>query len=402
MNRFWKYLKIQSKRAFHHYPIILIFTMILTVCMVLFVQTLFSSKGAEEGKKKFEIGLVGDLSETYLDIGIVALKNMDSSQYYVELTEMSEWEAKEKLKSGELYGYILIPEGFVDSIISGENKPLVYVAASNPATFGPTLTNEMVQILSGLVIQGQNGIYGMIEIADQYDITGDAFDEAVLELNVKYIDTVLDREEYYEHEYVGLGDGLSFVEYYVCAFLILLLLLWGMTCSSLLIKHDMALPRILRSRGYRLPTMILGDYIPFLVMMGINMLLLLGIGGPYLELDGMELFVGAMPVIVMITAMQYLLYELSSNIISGVLMQLFVTVILSYVSGLFYPIYSLPVILQKWSVCLPTGLAFRYLSELVVGRSGSDMVMQIWIYGGLFLIIAMLVRQYKMRSNKYD
>lgn len=402
MNKFTRYLKVQCMRATKHYPVILIFTILLTVSLGIFVVNFFQSKDGAESKKRFSIGLVGDLSESYLDIGILAITSVDSSQYYVEFVELEEEEAKSKLLSGELYGYIQIPDGFVKSIVYGENKPLTYVASNSPATFGPTLTNEVVQIISKLVIQGQNGIYGMIEIADIYNVKGKAYKNALNDLNMLYIDVVLDRENFYDVTYVGLGDGITFKEYYICAFLILLVLLWGISCSALLIKHDMALPRILQSNGYRLSHMVMGDYIPFGIMMCINTALMLGVGGRYLGIEGMEFFWNALPVIIMLTAMQFCLYELSSNMISGVLMQLFVTIILSYASGIFYPIYSLPSIIQNCSKVLPTRVAFNYLSEIIQGKSGWEMLTPVWIYTILFAILSIVIRRYKIRSNKYD
>ena len=402
MNKFTRYLKIQCKRAAKHYPVILIFTILLTVGLGIFAMNLFRSKDGGEDKAKFSVGLVGDLTESYLDIGILAITSMDSSQYYVEFVELEESEANAKLRAGELYGYIRIPEGFVESIVHGENKPLTYVCSNSPATFGPTLTNEMVQVVSKLVIYGQNGIYGMIEVADAYDVKGKEYHEAVDDLNMIYIDVVLNREGFYDVNYVGLGDGISFKEYYICAFLILIVLLWGISCSALLIKHDMALPRILQSSGYRLRDMVLGDYIPFGAMMCINSALMLGVGGKYLGIEGVDVFVKSIPVVVLLTAMQFFLYELASNMISGVLTQLFVTIGLSYASGLFYPIYSLPNIIQKISTVLPTGVAFNYLSEVIQGKTGWEVLPYVWIYAVVFMALALGVRLYKIRSNKYD
>lgn len=402
MNKFLRYLKVQFMRAVRHYPIIFIFTIILTVSVVLFVKVMFQSKDSEEGKKRFEIGLVGDLSETYLDIGIVAFKNLDSSQYYVEFTEMEEDEAKERLLDGEIYGYVLIPDGFIESIVYGENKPLTYVSANSPATFGPVLTYEIVQIVSQLIIQAQNGIYGLIEIAEDYDVSRKVYNKAVKEMNLEYISVVLNREGYYEQSYVGLGDGLTYKDYYTCAFLILLILLWGIACSALMTKHDMALPRLLKSNGYSMGSMVLGDYIPFFVMMCINTCLLLVFGGSVLGINGIEVFFRILPIVILITTMQFFLYELSSNIITAVLLQLFVTVFLSYASGLFYPIYSLPEIVQQCSKVLPTGIAFQYLSEVLGEKTGWEMLPGIWTYSFVFIGLSLVMRHYKLRSNKYD
>jgi ABC-2 type transport system permease protein len=279
---------------------------------------------------------------------------------------------------------------------------LTYVSADNPASLGPILTNEIVEIVTKLVVQAQNGIYGMTEIADRYGVSRKARNQAIRDINIEYISAVLGREGFYEQTYVGLGDGLSYKEYYTCVFVILLMLLWGIACSAMLIKHDMALSRILTSSGYRMSTMVIGDYIPFLIMMCVNTCLLLVIGGTYLEIDGLSLFSRMIPMIVLLTTMQFFLYEIATNIISGVLMQLFVVVLLSYASGFFYPIYSLPGMIQTVSKMLPTGLSFRYLSEILQGKTGMEVLPMVWLYSILFILLSMVVRQYKIRSNKYD
>ena len=402
MNRFFGYIKVQFIRAIKHYPIILIFTAILTISVMLFVKVMFQTKDGEAGTKRFEIGLVGDLSETYLDIGIVALKNLDSSQYYVEFTEMEEDEAKERLLDGELYGYVLIPEGFVESIVYGENKPLTYVASNNPATVGPMLANEIIRVVSQMVIQSQNGIYGLSDIAELYDVSKKTYNKALDDMNLEYISTILNREGYYETTYVGLGNGLSYKDYYICAFLILLILLWGIACSALMTRHSMGLLRLLKSNGYSMGSMLLGDYIPFLLLMCVNTGLLVLLGKEVFDIRGIEVFVRILPAVILITAMQFFLYELSSNIITSVLLQLFVTVFLSYASGLFYPIYSLPQVIQVCSRKLPVGLAFEYLSEILRGKTGWEIMPKIWIYSFAFFVLSYLARYYKLRSNRYE
>ena len=402
MNKFLKYFKIQVMRSVKHYPMILGLTLLLTASILLFANRMFYTKDAEDSKKKIQVGLVGDLTETYLDIGIVALADMDSSRYYVDLVELSEEEAKQKLASGELYGYISIPEGFVESIVYGENKPLTYVAANSPATLGPVMVNEILEIVSQLVVQGQNGIYGMLEIAEEYKVSDKVTDRAIVDLNVRFVDTVLDREQFYELEYVGLGEGISYTNYYICAFLVLLLLLWGMAGSSLVIKRDMSLQRVLRSRGHNIVGLVLGDYIAFALIMLFNVALLLGVGSFFLKLEAVSAFFALIPVVLLVTSIQFLLYELTDNYISGVFVQLFTAIACSYISGFFYPIYSLPEFFQKLSRVLPTGVAFEYLKEMVKGNSGEEALRNVWVYVLVFMTASAVMRMYKMRSNKYD
>lgn len=401
MNKFLKYFKTQGKRTVKHYPFILLFTAVLTLCIALFVSTMFSTKESENAQK-MKVGITGDLSESYLNLGILAITSMDSSRFYVEFVRLDEEEARKQTEDGRLSGYIVFPEDFMESISYGRNEPLTFVSQNDPSALTPAVTKEIIQIVSKLVLQGQNGVYGMVAFSEEYQIPDDVHEKALEDLNLQYIDAALDREDYYDVTYVGLGDGISFQTYYICAFLILLLMLWGMSCANLLIKHDMVLPRILHSNGHTLFGMVMGDYLPYLLMLAINTLIVSLLGASYIDMGAVEAWIRLFPVVILISTMQFFFYELSSNLISGILLQLFVTVILSYASGLFYPIYSLPETIQKVGAILPTRVAFGYLSEVIQGKTEVLQTVLVWSYVAVFVVASVLVRQYKMRSNKYD
>lgn len=400
-----------------HYPVILVFTLLLTLSISVFTNSMFVSNDSDSRKKKIQVGLVGDTSESYLGMGITAIQSFDSSQYYVEFLELDEKTAKEMLEDGELYGYILIPEKFVWSIVTGENKHLTYVAANSPATLGPMIMEEVTKVVSDFVIYSQYGIYAMSDLASRYGVSDEMYDEALVELNLKYINTILEREGVYNIEVLGVSDGLAFKDYYICAFLLVLLLLWGMSCSGFLIKKDMSLPRVLKSTGCSTLSQVLGDYIPFFIIMFFNTGLLTGgcvwlVNAYDVELgylsdfvtwqDGLLLSLSLLPAVALITVMQFFLYELSGNMISGVLLQLLATVGLSYVSGFFFPLYSMPSAIQRFAKILPTRVAFENVADVMKGDMNTSTLGIAFLYFIIFILLSCMVREHKMRSNRYD
>ena len=136
MRKFGIYLRTQFKRSVRHYPAILAFTLLLAVGIVLILSTLFQSDASEEDRLRVKLGLVGDLSNSYLDLGVMLVQNFDSSQYYLEFVVTDRENAVERLKARELLGFVEVPADFVDAMMYGRDSSVKYVAISGPAVLG--------------------------------------------------------------------------------------------------------------------------------------------------------------------------------------------------------------------------------------------------------------------------
>lgn len=409
MTEMVKYLRAQGCRVLRLYPAILAFTAVLTVTLAALFVGVLGNNDAQESKQKIPIGLVGDISDSYLGIGVFAVQNFDTSKYYLELIELSEADAQERLNTGELMGYIRIPDGFVQSLIDGENKKIRYVAGNSPATLGPILMEEIAQIISDMIMESQSGIYGFMDVADTVEIDRSRYNALVEEINVEYIRQIFDRESAYEVHLIGVSDGLPFAQYYFCAFFLLLLMLCGTVCAHLLVKTDLALPRLLYCSGHTSAGQIAAEYLPYAGMMWFNALLLFGGVGLILPASGMTLLpqmvtlgdwlglgVRLLPAVLLITAMQVFFYELTSTVISGVLLQVLATVSLAYVSGFLYPLSSLPQVVQTLAGALPTGVAFDYVAGAITGEGGA--LWAVLLYTVALLCATLLVRLWRLRG----
>jgi len=408
MSKFFKYLKAQTKRAAKFYPVILVFTVVLTVTLIILLGNMINDNKNDESKVRITLGVVGDLEGTNIDFGISAIQNLDASRHYVDFVSMSKEDADNKLKKGDIFGYLEIPDAFVEALNDDEKVPLLYVSKNSPTSITPMLTKELVEIISYYLMESQNAIYDLEEIEDIYGIKVKMADS-----NLYFINRVMSREEIYESYQIGVGNGMTFSNYYVFAFIILLILIWGLSGSVFLIKSDISLPRLLKSSGYSLAGQVFGDYLPFLFMMLLNLvLLMLGLSFSSVSKDftALELAMSSpmsaliysiklIPAVACISAMQFFLYELCHNTISAVLTQLLAVLSLSYASGLLYPLNALPEILQSLASGLPTGAAFNYTAEVLNDnmRGSSFLVLAGFFLG--FMLLSALVREYKMRSN---
>lgn len=413
MARFRIYLLAQMKRVKKALPAVLIMTLLLTGCIALISKVMLIADSSSEKKQKVQIGLVGDISGSYLGFGISALQHLDSSRFAIEFIEMEEEEARDRLNHGTLSAFVIVPEGFVEAAVRGENMPLTYVSTSGSLRLGSMIMNELVNTISSLLTESQNAIYGMQNYLVNNGMS-DIYWQATDELYLRFLDFILGRTTVYELELTGLSGNLSMIGYYLCGFTVLFLLLWGIAGSPLYIKKDHALPALLSSKGQNTLSQMAGEFVAYFVLMATSFLLVIvlvavamGLTGftlPEWEREGIGILFGfyvkMLPVAAVICAMQLLLFELTSDMVSGILLQFLCALSLGYLSGCFYPISFFPESIQIVQPLLPTGVAVNYGGNLLMEESTAIEMVLLLGYLVLFLVLATAVRKRKTAGNR--
>ena len=400
MNRFSKYLRVWLKRSLKMLPILLCFTLLISGSMLLLLKGLLQNESSSEKNIRMNIGLVGDIEGTYLGLGVTAVKEFDSSRFYVDFQPYQKDEAEKALENGDLIGYVYVPEGFVGEVITGGNPKLSYISSDSPDAIGPLLTREIINIVSSLVLESRYGVYGMGDLASENGLKKKDIRKAEEDLNLLYFDAILTREEAYELNILGTGKGLSFADYYSVAFIIILLMLWGVICVPLLGTRNTELPCLLYGTGTGCFSQIIAEYIPFLLMISVNTLILTSgaglVAGDMFIFSGLKGFFYLLPASILITSMQFFLYEISSNVISAVLVQLFATLGLAYISGLIYPMGSLPQSVQTLGAHTPAGICLDYMSEIYSSDPGFSQIIPLILFSICFIALSALVRRVKI------
>ena len=211
--------------------------------------------------------------------------------------------------------------------------------------------------------------------------------------------------------YTGVGDGLSLSSYYFVAFSVLFMVLWGIAGGSLFVKRDVTLPKLLKARGQGVLGQITAEYLAYLLLMvTVILLFLLPVGFAMQKLGieisqwkdapiaGVVLFgVQMIPVMILLAALQFFLYELVSDIISGVMLQFLVGCGLGYLSGCIYPITFFPESIQRISPFLPTRAALQYGIGCMQGELAVKELAIMLFYLLLFLGLTAGLRERRVR-----
>lgn len=406
MRRTAAYFSAHLKRVLRLLPLQLGVGIVICACVGVPAAALIT-RGANEGQDRYRIGLVGDVSDSYLGFGFAALQTMDDSRLMIEMIEMSESEAEAALLRGELTAVVRVPEDFVDSIVSGENDTYVTCEALQGQKGLETMVmGEIAEVASTLVTASQSAIYGMQRTLCEQG-SAEQISRETDRLNLMLINFVLSRSGFCEAEVLGYADGLSLEAYYFCRLLLLLLLLAGLSGGVFFLYKKTALAGMLKAGGVGALSQIAGEYLAYLLFLCAGFflpvcLLTLGLERKAFSLpewEGMEAapFLGLLPFLFLTAAMfaafQLFLCELAGGIVNGLLLQLICGVGMGYLAGYFYPSAFFPANLRFAGELLPAGAAARFVEDGFLGKNAGGSGAAVFAWLTLFLLLAAAIRR---------
>lgn len=413
MGRGIAYFCAQLKRMMKIFPRQAIINLLVFLCVgILMVAFIRDGLLAQDGQR-YRIGLVGDMSNSYLGFGVTALQSLDDSRFVIELVTMTDKEAREAFEKGELYAIVQIPDGMMEAIDSGANdKSISYIAAEGQKGIGTMVMGQIVDLASILVTRSQSAVFGLQTIMLEHGMQ-EVFWDATNGLNLLLIELVVNRSGLYDVEVLGIANGLSTEGYYFCSILLFLLLLSGINNSPLFTHKRTELSRFMKSRGVGAAGQVAGEYLAYLcltilciVIMFIPLCLCLekelftipeweGMGAQPLK----EFLMALLPVAAMFAALQFLLYELTAGVVSGILLQFICGIGMGYLSGFFYPAAFFPEVMQRLGNVMPTGAALRYVNGSVAKEKSGAAGFGVLLYMAVFLVLSVLIRKNRIRRG---
>ncbi len=385
------YVVAQFKRASKLFPAALAGTVILMLCLGALAFGFLQADAGQDRKQMVKIGMVGNMEDSYLGFGIRALQSLDSSRFAIEFRqEDSEETARRALKRGEISAYVLIPNGFMESWVRGDNVPVTYVTSPDATGIGSMVMEELVEVISVLVTESQHAIYSAQRIWSS-EGRQDWYGEAEERFYLRVLDLVLGRKGIYRLELTGVSNGLSITEYYACGAAILFLLFFGVAASPCLASCDVAVYRLLRVKGLSAWKQFLAEYISYTVLLwGCYLVMALFLSHTFGRIFCM------LPVVMLVAAMQLCVCEWIPGPVVGAPVQFLGAAGLGYLSGCFYPVTFFPEKVQMAVPFLPAGAAMRYAGNLATGRCVWWELAIMGVYGTGSFFLAVLRRKHRL------
>ena len=406
-----RYFYLQLKRGLRVFPFILFTALIILVSVVTIFLAIQSKLQNSEENKRFKIAITGDLDDKYSQLGVAVLQNFDDTRFAIDLVELTTAEAETQLKKGQISAYVVLPENFIERALAGDVDKVTYVTSASSQTVVSMFKNEFTALITDMVVNSEKGTYGISAAVKDNGLSGSG--KYMDELSMDYVDLIFSRSKIMTVEQLGISQGVSITEYYVCGMTVFLLMLLGITFVTVCVSSDLSLNRLLVSKGTSTLAQTIGEFAAHYLILFLLIAVMTAVGSVALAIMGkgdlllanftdlLPLFARVFIILLMLSGFNMLVFELSGNVVSAVLFHFFIGLGLCYISGSFYPIYSLPLPLQKLSHFLPTGLAREYLEGYFVGDSNYTQLAGILIFAVVFFAATLLIRSAKIKNRRW-
>lgn len=363
------------------------FIMILGICAIFVFTIVIQSRG----EKRIGVGVVGNIENKYMKLGVEMLNNMDASRLSVKFESLDEENAKKALREGRIAGYFKIDKDFIEGLENGENRPVIYVSSSGGLM--NELSKEVASVFSVLIVNSERVIYAVDEYLSEHKNVYDR-ETANTELNMSLLKNVFTRGKIYNIETKALTGEVSVKDNYICAMIIILTALSGVELGSLLSGKKDTLQEVLKSRGLSYISSIICElitvtlYILILIIFGFG-IFLLAINflqdESFISPDYFEFFCNIFAVSIMFASMHLFIYELIYQRVTAVLMEIILGISLCYIGGCIYPLSFFPDIIQKISVFLPSTAGKNILISGLGYRLDLFSLAVVFLYTVLFM-----------------
>ena len=402
----WTLLKLHSKRYLKLVPAIFLETLLFAV-VVLGIgfcasKTLYQGKATSE----IRIGVVAPENEmTELLLNFV--ESMDSMKDTVSFRLLSQEEAREQLKNGEIYGAVIIPDGLLEGILSGENIPARILIGNS---HGRVETEVFVQLAgagSKLLTTAQAGIYAADQLCREMgreDLIGQSEDY----LNQAYLKYALGRSSLLREREVDAMAGSSLTDYYGVSLFLAFLTFVGVSFGKTMQIRPGEREYILQARGVRTA----GRYfIETAAFAGVFALLGGLVGMPealWLSQRAGSTFrfsvcwLMILAVCISVGVFLRMLFQIIGNSAGGTGI-VFVFLLTSMtISGIFIPQAFLPVWAERIGNCLPYKVWMEGLTVILQGRLKGDWILYTVAITLVFLVVGAGVAVCRQRWGRLN
>ncbi len=438
MNKLNKHLTLfllQIKAAFMALPKIVMGMAVFAVLMVLLAFACVTvSKNNSEEMQYMKVAVVYPQDEDskeenrYIEQAFDMLATLDTVKNVCSFEAYcNEQDALRDMRNGEIASVVVLPKKFISSIIYGENIPARIIFPSSSVNTSSTIFREILRAAASDLSSAQAGIYAVDDAiyhmsGDRDDITG-----AETYLNLKYIAYALDREAYYEQIDVG-EDSLNTVQFYTSTGLLLLFLMGGITCVSLLKSESKVLGLALKRYGVAPGThhifKVFGVTVVYWIMTGVAYIfasisitrfpavasVVTVVGNIEKEVhnsDGTKeliinysdeafanviLGVVALGVLLLaVFAFAGLVFKIAGKTVSGVILLFLLSVVMMFASGCFLPVSMLPPIVGDIGQWFVTSHMFELCGQIITGSVRVVTICVNVLYAATFLILAAIM-----------
>ncbi|MBQ6788001.1 MAG: ABC transporter permease [Lachnospiraceae bacterium] len=399
--RIW--FQTEYRRACAILPRLMVVSAIITVVMGVLLHGFVSymEKRQSEEQSRIRIGYVAEEDMlTKLLVSYVA--GMDSVDEWCRFVSVTEEEGREELQEGKLAALLILPENVVDEILSGNNAPATLILPAQSSALGivfEELADAGIRMLS--VAQGE--IYAVYELANVLGLTKEQLLGICDEINTYNMGLVMKRETWFQAKKVSVTGNEEMAVYYGSALAAFWLIMCGV-CFGSYIKHSEQEELLLWKRlGVTPVIQLTGRILVTAVLLIMTLLSLTGLWLlPWLREELIPVFSWQSLVVILLSVVcvstyDMLIYQLSEQHRTAIVVAGLFAVLQGYVAGCLVPTVLLPQVIQEFADFLPASYIRQAFSLFFSGNTQqtSDICKGLLVFIILFLLINIGVMYYK-------
>ncbi len=369
----WCFFKLNVKKFIGILPAIVLETFLFGLVLLGIGACAAKAVYGEKAVKEIRVGVVAAGEDSTADMLVRFVGSMDSIKDTVSFSLLSEEEARRKLDEGEIYAAVLLPEGLIDSILSGENIPASILLDASHSEMETMVFAELSNAGARLLTTAQAGIYAADAFWEEQG-RRDKISEAEEYLNAAYLSYALNRISLLKEIEVEAVKGVNLTDYYAVALLLAFLSFAGLSFGRYMQVERGEREMLIESRGIRPGERYLIETAAFSGIFAVLCTCFtVPVGVLFAKAPGSSFRPGAcwlfLPVIwFVVGAFIRLLFQLVGNHTGGIGICFVVLMAMMAAAGVFIPSAFLPLWVEKAGTYVPYKLWMESLTAILQRR----------------------------------
>lgn len=361
------------KSAFRYLPKLILCTLAVGICAAAFGyfgNHYLNEKETVGSPVMIDIAVVLSLDDPQIAFAYQMMQNMDGIDQYCTFHIMDYDEAVAALSRKEVAAVAVIPDGFIESINNGTNLSATLILPQN-AGIETLFFTSVIDAGSRTLAYIESGIYAVDRLLRAYELR-DYVAEAEAAMNDLYLKFSLNRNTFFQKEYVSSTEGTTTVHYYTASCIVLLILLNGLVVFPLFQTRAQAQTDALslcRIRtGYQRFCEYLSAFALFFVLFGFLYITVCTVGKKYFHVSFLSI-VGILFLILSVMSYIMCIRCVSGNELFSTLFLFLSTVFMFYVCGRIVPSSYLPQSVGLFGAVLPVRFWCSLTESVLTGQA---------------------------------
>lgn len=378
----WTFFKLKMKKLTGMLPLIFLETLLFS--LLIFGAGVFATKAVygEKAVGEIKIGITAEGEDLLTEMLVKFVQSMDSVKDTVSFELLSEEEARDKAASGEILAAILIPEGMVDSIISGENLPATVLLDKSYSSVETEVFEQLTEAAAKLLTVAQSGIYA----ADAFCLEngrGEQIKQTEDALNEAYLKYAMGRTSVFHIKEVSAVKGITLTDYYGISLFLAFLSFVGISWGKYLQVKQGERERLLCARGFSMEAQYMTETGAFATVFALfGMLISLPFYFFFVRWTNSTFQISAAWTLLAVVwlvmgAFLGMLLQITGNGVGGIGVCFVILLSAMFVSGVFIPTAFLPLWLEKIGGFLPYKGWMEAMQMILQGNPGGRVVLQL-------------------------